>query len=193
MKKNIKLMFFHLSSLIMAPLTLFYLALSSVSCKDTVLAAFSQYLSLIPGKIGNFLRVGFYKYSMAYCHPFSIISFATIFSQQDITIEEGVYIGPQCNIGKCHIEKHCLLGSGVHIMSGSGQHDFSDIDTPIQQQGGTYKKIVIGEDSWLGNGSLVMANIGKHCIVAAGAVVVKDIPDYAVVAGNPAKIIKMRR
>jgi len=193
MKIFIKKCFFAICSLIVSPITVFYLTLSIVANKDTVLAACSQFLSLIPGKIGNYLRVGFYKYSVSFCHPISVISFATIFSQQDITIEEGVYIGPQCNIGKCHIEKHCLLGSGVHIMSGSGQHDFSDLDTPIQQQGGTYKKIVIGEDSWLGNGSLVMANIGKHCIVAAGTVVVKDIPDYAVVAGNPARIIKMRR
>jgi len=180
-------------SLIMAPFTLLYFFLSAVGNKEVTFSSCSQFLSLFPGKIGSYLRVGFYRYTAVYCHPVSVISFATIFSQQDITIEKGVYIGPQCNIGKCHIQQDCLLGSGVHIMSGSGQHDFSDVNTPIQQQGGYYEKIVIGKDTWIGNGALIMASIGKHSIVAAGSVVVKDVPDYAIVAGNPAKIIKMRK
>ena len=77
-------------------------------------------------------------------------------------------------------------------MSGSGQHNFDDLDTPIQQQGGKYEKIKIGEDSWVGNGCLIMANIGKKCIIGAGSVVSKDIPDYSIAVGNPAKVIRNR-
>ena len=84
------------------------------------------------------------------------------------------------------------MGSGVHIMSGKTQHNFSDLDTPIKDQGGEFTKIIIGEDSWIGNGSLIMANIGRHCIVGAGSVVIDDIEDYSIVAGNPAKFIKKR-
>jgi acetyltransferase-like isoleucine patch superfamily enzyme len=108
-------------------------------------------------------------------------------------IKQGVYIGPQCNIGACVIEKDCLLGSGVHILSGKQQHNFDDLDKPIREQGGHFSPITLGEDTWVGNGAIIMANVGKKCIVAAGAVVTKDIPDFAIVAGNPAAIIKMRK
>ena len=77
-------------------------------------------------------------------------------------------------------------------MSGKFQHDFSALETPIKDQGGMFHKISIGEDCWIGNGSLIMANIGKKCIIGAGSVVTKDIPDYSVVAGNPANILKSR-
>jgi virginiamycin A acetyltransferase len=86
-----------------------------------------------------------------------------------------------------------ISGCVVYILSGKEQHNFDDIDRPLNEQGGKFTKIVIGEDSWLGNGAIIMANVGKKCIVAAGSVVVNDLPDYAIVAGNPAKIIKMRK
>jgi acetyltransferase-like isoleucine patch superfamily enzyme len=129
---------------------------------------------------------------MTRCDPDCIISFATIFSQQDTEIESRAYIGPQCNIGMCKIEKNCLIGSGVHILSGKRQHDFTDIDKPIRDQGGTFEKVVIGEDTWIGNGSLILANVGRKCVIAAGSVVVDDVKDNCVMAGNPAKVIKNR-
>jgi len=146
----------------------------------------------MPGKTGSFLRKNFYRTAMTQCSQSCLISFGTLFSQSDTEIQDGVYIGPQCNIGKCRIEKNCLLGSGVHILSGKGQHNFDDLDTPIQKQGGEFKKISIGEDTWVGNGAIIMADIGKKCIIGAGSVVIKDVPDYSIVGGNPAKIIKNR-
>jgi acetyltransferase-like isoleucine patch superfamily enzyme len=157
------------------------------------ISGFSQLLSLIPGKFGSYCRIAFYRLSMTYCDFDCVIGFATIFSQHDTEIEKGVYIGPQCNIGMCKIEKNCLVGSGVHIMSGSMQHNFDDLDSPIQKQGGRYTKVEIGEDTWIGNGSLVMANIGKKCIIGAGSVVTKDVVDYSIMAGNPAKLIRKRQ
>ena len=127
---------------------------------------------------------------MTYCSADTVVSFLTLFSQRDTEISTGVYIGPQCNIGKCKIGRDTLLGSGVHIMSGKGQHNFDDLSKPIKEQGGIFEKVSIGQDSWIGNGALIMANIGKHCVVAAGAVVINDVDDYSIVAGNPAKVIK---
>lgn len=160
--------------------------------ENEVFATLSQCLSLFPGKLGSYCRKGFYAFTMTHCDLECVIGFGTLFSQKDTEIEKGVYIGPQCNIGKSKIEKNCLFGSGVHILSGKRQHDFADIEIPIQQQGGIFEKIIIGEDTWIGNGSIVMANIGKKCIVGAGSVVIEDVPDYSVVGGNPARIIKTR-
>ena len=120
------------------------------------------------------------------------IGFGSLFSQADTEIGARVYIGPQCNIGSCVIGDDSLIASGVHIMSGRAQHGFEDIDAPIQQQQGVYQKIIVGEDTWIGNGALVMANVGNKCIVGAGSVVTKNFPDYSIIAGNPAQLIKTR-
>jgi len=103
---------------------------------------------------------------MTHCEPEVVVSFGALFSQVDTEILSGTYIGPQCNIGSSRIGKNCLLGSGVHILSGKQQHSIDDLDTPIRDQG---------------------------CVVAAGAVVVNPIADRMVVAGNPAVIVKERK
>ena len=85
-----------------------------------------------------------------------------------------------------------MIGSGVHILSGNKQHNHQELDTPIKEQGGSLRKVSIGEDSWLGNGAIIMADVGTKCIIAAGSVVTEDIADYSIVGGNPATLIKER-
>ncbi len=161
--------------------------------KRAFFASCSQWLSLFPGKTGSFIRNAFYRFTMDKNAPNGVIYFGTIFSDPGTHIDDNVYIGPQCNIGQCKIGKDTLIASGVHILSGKQQHNFDDVDTPIQQQGGHYTQISIGEDCWVGNGALVMANVGDKSIVAAGSVVTKDVPPYTIVAGNPAKVVKNRK
>ena len=177
---------------LVSPLLISYFVIALIF-KDSPIMGFSQFLSLFPGKVGSYLRVAFYRFVFTQCDSEVVISFATIFSKQDTSIEKGVYIGPQCNIGMCHIGKNSLIASGVHIMSGKNQHNFDDLFKPIQQQGGVFEKISIGDDSWIGNGALIMANIGKHCIIGAGSVVVSDVEDYSIMVGNPAKLVKKRK
>ena len=181
-----------LSSGLILPLYAVYFLINPISRKDRAFTAFAQFLSLLPGITGSYLRVAFYNLVMKKCDRELYIGFATQFSQQQTELHQGVYIGPQCNIGQCRIEANCLLGSGVHIISGKEQHKFSDLNTPIRHQGGIFTDVTIGEDSWIGNGALIMANIGKKCIIGAGSVVINDIPDFSIAAGNPAKIIKTR-
>jgi virginiamycin A acetyltransferase len=192
MKNVIKQILFMVCALLMAPITLMYIVFSWMLKKDAVLTSYSQLLSLIPGKLGVYLRAGFYRFVFTHCSPDAVISFMVLFSQADTEIAEGVYLGAQCNIGRCSIAKNTLLGSGVHVVSGKGQHNFEDLDVPIKDQGGVFAKISIGENCWIGNGAMIMANIGDGCIVGAGSVVINAIPAYSIVAGNPAKVIKSR-
>jgi len=192
MNVRIKKVVSNIFVMLISPLYLLYI-LTNMFSKNNSIVGYSELLSLLPGKFGRYCRIAFYRVTMTICHFDCVIGFATIFSQQDTEIGKGVYIGPQCNIGMCKIGENCLIASGVHIMSGSMQHNFDDLDNPIQQQGGSYTKIEIGEDSWIGNGSLVMANIGKKCIIGAGSVVTKDVADYSIMVGNPAKLIKYRK
>ena len=192
MKTALKQLLFTLAALLMLTFTLLFLVGGYVTSRDSLLAGFSQCLSLIPGKAGVYLRAGFYRFALTHCAPDAVVSFLTLLSQSDIELGAGCYIGPQCNLGRCQIGQDTLLGSGVHILSGKHQHNFDDPDTPIKQQGGTFHKVTIGSNCWIGNGAIVMADIGDGSIVAAGSVVTEPVPKKAIVGGNPARLIKQR-
>ena len=162
--------------------------------RDGSFQSFSQALSLIPGKAGSYLRAAFYRLACPDTSDEISIGFLTVLSHRDTSIHPGVYIGPQCNIGKCTIGKNTLLGSGVHILSGNRQHDFSDTSRPIKEQGGSFEKISIGDDCWLGNSALVMASLPDHTIVAAGSVMTQPpLQSWLIYGGNPARALKTRK
>jgi virginiamycin A acetyltransferase len=152
----------------------------------------SQLLSLVPGLPGNYLRQQFYRLTLAKCSDDCCIEFGTRLNQRSIEIGKRVYIGTNCCIGACRIDDDVLIGSNVDIISGKKQHHFGSLDIPMREQGGEYEKIVIGEDSWLGNSSVILANVGAKCIIAAGGVVINDVKPYSIAGGNPAKILKSR-
>lgn len=193
MKTISKKILLTIATILVAPLLLIFKSLNWTLKSDRLFASFSQLLSLIPGKSGNYLRASFYRFTLPSGQFDVVISFLTLLFQRDTEIGSGVYIGPQCNIGKCRIGKNTLLGSGVHVMSGKNQHTINSLEIPIKNQGGCYEKVSIGEDCWVGNGALIMANIGNQCVVGAGSVVISDIPDYSIVGGNPAKVIRSRK
>ena len=174
------------------PLYLLCLLFSRLGSSDGVFTSFSQGLSLIPGKLGVYLRAAFYRLACPATSDEISVVFLTILSHRDTTIGRGVYIGPQSNIGKCTIGENTLIGSGVHILSGSRQHEFKDLRKPIQDQGGVFEKIRIGADCWLGNTSLVMADLDDHSILAAGSVLTKPSARGDILVGNPARCINNR-
>lgn len=108
-------------------------------------------------------------------------------------------LGSGCRINEnVHLEK-VTIGNDVliapHVAILSRMHEFSRLDIPMSLQGYQEEKLVtIGDDVWLGRNVVVMpgVTIGNGAIVAAGAIVTKDIPEYAIAAGVPAKVIKFR-
>jgi acetyltransferase-like isoleucine patch superfamily enzyme len=78
------------------------------------------------------------------------------------------------------------------VFISDNDHSYSDLDLPIIQQPIKFKKNVsIGSGSWIGeNVCIIGASIGRNCVIGANSVVTKDVPDFSVVAGNPAKVIK---
>ena len=88
------------------------------------------------------------------------------------------------------IEKNVLTADKVYISD--NLHGYTDIHTPILKQAIVQNnEVIIGEGSWLGENVCVLGvKIGKHCVIGANSVVTKDIPDYSVAVGVPAKIIK---
>jgi acetyltransferase-like isoleucine patch superfamily enzyme len=108
-------------------------------------------------------------------------------------------IGSHCAIGNFNhiyatheiiIEDYVLTADKVYISD--NLHSYENPEIPIIQQPiKQIKEVIIGKGSWIGeNVCIIGASIGKNCVIGANAVVTKDIPDYSVAVGNPAKIIK---
>ena len=158
--------------------------------RDHLFMSIGQYLALFPGKIGSYLRVAFYCQTLPYASKNMYMGFGSYFSHPEVEVEEGVYIGAYCIIGKALISQYVTIGSHVNILSGKKQHGFEEIGRPIQEQGGVFETVRIGENCWIGNGAIIMASLGKQCVVGAGAVVTSSCGDFEVLAGNPAKMIR---
>lgn len=93
-------------------------------------------------------------------------------------------------IGPVTIGNHVNLAQGITVTALN--HNFSNPDLRIDEQGVTTKAVTIGDDIWIGANAVVLpgVTVGNHSVVAAGAVVTADVPEGCVVAGVPAKVIK---
>ena len=178
---------------VMLPCVVVYRLNAILMGSSTAFSGWSQLLSLLPGLPGVHLRRAFFGLAMQKCSGECHIGFGTIFSEPDVSIDRGVYIGNYCSIGEVTIEKDVLIASHVSIMNGCHQHGSQLLNVPIREQAGHYEPVTIGQDSWLGERSIVAASVGKHCIVGAGSLVLHPVPDYCVVVGVPARILRDRR
>ena len=121
------------------------------------------------------------------------------FSYNKISIGNDVYIGPHAMFSSLKgitIGSKVTFGPNVSIMAGN--HNFREVGKYIFDV--HYKRddddlpVVIEDDTWIGCNVTILkgVRIGRGAIVGAGSVVTKDVPDYAIVGGNPAKIIRNR-
>ena len=109
----------------------------------------------------------------------------------DVIIGSHTRIGIHCTvIGPVTIGNHVNLAQGIVVTALN--HNFKDTTLYIDEQGISTNPVVIGDDVWIGANAVILpgVTIGRHAVVAAGAVVTKDVPDYCVVGGVPARIIK---
>jgi acetyltransferase-like isoleucine patch superfamily enzyme len=115
-----------------------------------------------------------------------------------ISVGAGSEIGQGCQLwagstsGRIDIGDHALLAPNVFVTASN--YDFDATDGPVMHAGANERDVFIGDNTWIGTGVVVVAgaHIGHGAIVAAGAVVSGTIPDMAVVAGIPARVVRMR-
>lgn len=125
---------------------------------------------------------------------------------EDVNFETNSGFNPELEIGdrsgvgvNCRLSGHIVIGNdvmmGPNCIMRTYSHAHDRIDIPMDQQGFEPERVMhIGDDVWIGTNVIILpgVNIGSHCIIGAGAVVTRDVPDYAIVGGVPAKVIRYR-
>jgi len=103
-------------------------------------------------------------------------------------------IGINCQVcGPVKIGDNVMMGPDVIVLT--SRHKFDRLDVPIIKQGyHPPEPVVIGDGAWIGTRVIILpgVKIGKEAIIGAGAIVTKDVPEYAIVGGNPAKVVRHR-
>jgi len=123
-----------------------------------------------------------------------------------VNIEQGARFSPRVSLGDfsgigvnakiygtCTIGSHVMMGEDCTVITRNHRHDRTDI--PMMEQGFEEERPVqIGNDVWIGDRVIILpgVHIGDGAVLAAGAVVTKDVPAYAVVGGAPARVLKYR-
>lgn len=117
-----------------------------------------------------------------------------VYIYDDVSIGAYSYINKNSNIENCSIGNYCSISSNVFVSP--AEHDYKNISTSphLTIRKIERKKTYIGDNVLIGCQSVIKAGVkvGTGAVIGAGSIVTHDVPDYAVVAGNPAKVIKYR-
>jgi acetyltransferase-like isoleucine patch superfamily enzyme len=176
---------------VLPPLALYHLGRLALG-PEKAFAGWSQAFSLIPGLTGVYLRRAFYRLVFPRCAADCCLSFGTVFSHPTAEVGRGVYAGVYCCLGDVTLEDDVLLGSHVSVANGGAQHGTDRLDIPVREQPGLWPRVTIGRDTWVGDRAVILADVGRHCVIGAGSVVTRPIPDLAIAAGVPARVVRFR-
>jgi len=180
---------------------------------------FEHYLvKHMPGRIGRRLRqVYWLRRFHTSATSLSISIGCTITSPENIYIGANINVEPGCSINahksglikmgdRVSINRNVLLSAaddgnidigrdvliGPNVVMRASNHQYLQKNIPVNQQGHTGGKIIIGDDVWIGANAVILPDviIEKGAVIGAGSVVNMDIPAYSLAAGVPARIIK---
>ena len=150
----------------------------------------AKLVSLWPGRIGQFLRASFYMKTLKVCHYDLAVGFGSFFSHPEAEVGKGVGIGSFTIIGTARLGDGVMVASRVSVLSGKYHHGGGRRGRDFRANDLCLEPVRIGDGSWLGEGSLIMADVGSQCIVSAGSVVTKAMPGGSTAIGNPARFLR---
>jgi lipopolysaccharide O-acetyltransferase len=141
--------------------------------------------------IGARVQIGEYARIEAMCPTWAPGDTATVNVGSDTVIQPNVHIAA---VHRVRIGNGVMIAAGVYITD--HDHDFSNPMVPmVTSRRVLASPVDVGDCAWLGERSIVLkgVRIGRHSIVGAGSVVTRDVPDYSIVVGSPARVIKSFR
>lgn len=157
---------------------------------ERVFATCAQTVALLPGLPGMILRRGFYRVALESCARDCFIGFGAVFTHRAVIVEPHVYIGPYALIASSRLREGCLIGSRVSVLSGGALHALGPDGRWLPSDMSRMVQIEIGAGAWLGEGAIIIANVGPGAMTAAGSVVPSPVPPRVLVGGNPARMIR---
>lgn len=160
------------------------------SDRDDLFLFWGQALALVPGLPGKYLRKCFYHLTLQACSLDCDIAFMSYFTDRRAEVGRRVYVGFGACVGMATLGDGCLIGNRASILNGGHQHRLGPDGKLTPFDHAAARRVRIGEETWLGETTIVMADVGRGCIVAAGSVVSAPIPDGCLVGGNPARFIR---
>lgn len=150
-----------------------------------------QIIAFIPGKLGIFTRMLWYKISLKKCGKKLFMEFGSMITYKESEVGNHVYMGAfsqadLVNIGHDALIAYNIIISGKKHMHGTAKNKI------MRLQEGKIRKITIEDDVWIGSGALVFEDVSKGTIIGTGSFVNKKFEPYSIIGGVPAKIIGKR-
>ena len=160
--------------------------------RDRSFELVSERLARKPGSFGLFLRRAYYRCVLDHCGLECTFCYGVVLTKAGTTFGRNVSLGIRTLVSAVQFGDDVVVGPHVCFLSGRRQHGFARRDVPMSSQSGEIRVLRVGNDCWIGAGAIVTDDIGDGAIVAAGAVVIEPVPAYAIVGGNPARVIGNR-
>ena len=170
------------------------------------------------GKIGKFIRIIWFSFRLLKVFKVKVETGCQFVKINNMTFAKRIGISKNCSFyaegGRIQIDDNSKFNEGCHINASNGglikigrkcligpnvvmrtaSHNFGDRESYIQDQSHSYGDIIIFDDCWIAANVTILGGvtIGRGSIIGAGAVVTKDVPEFSIAVGVPAKIIKRR-
>lgn len=158
----------------------------------TTFTAPSQWLSFLPGYSGILLRRVWYRATLRRCGSNLTVDWLAVIRTRETEIGDRCTLGVGNWLGWVRLGDDVMTGSHASLISGARQHDFSDLSRPMREQHGEKRQLIIGNDVWVGTQVVVMADVSQGTVIGAGSIVTKTHPQNAILAGNPARVLRYR-
>ena len=175
---------------IVLPCTLSCKLETKVTGAESLFLFWAHVLSILPGRPGAFLRRAYYRATLHVAEGNFFVGFGAMFTHRNAEIHNDVYIGPYALIGCANLGEGTLVGSRASMLSGTNQHELAEDGTWKPFDAERVRQIQIGRNVWIGEGAIVMADVGDGAMIAAGSVVATKVKAGVSVAGNPARFVR---
>ena len=186
-RRSAKAIIFALSLIVVLPFIVLSWLERRLSRSELLFLLCAQTLAVIPGFPGQWLRSAYYFGTLKDCAWEVRFGFGTLFTHRGATIGPRVSTGAYCVMGHAIIGADVMIGSRVSIPSGKRQHlDEAGRLAPVTR----FDHVRVGAHCWIGEGAILLADVGEGCIVSAGAVVIETMPAGQLIGGNPGRVIR---